>query len=184
MSEFLKSLDDKDFSLALSLLALLIGYVLYHLIARSMVRLASGGHLTQAMAGRLRTLLRLVMLFGSCIVALHLAGAFDHAMTLFAALFTTVAVGFFAMWSVLSNVVCALLILTFRPFQVGDEIEVIEGSAPFPRGKVVDMNLLFVTLEETAEDRSAQLQIPNTLIFQKIVRRLSMREVENQSFYP
>ena len=33
------------------------------------------------------------------------------------------AVAFFAAWSVLSNIFCALLILTTRPFRLGDKVE-------------------------------------------------------------
>jgi small-conductance mechanosensitive channel len=38
------------------------------------------------------------------------------------------AIAFFAAWSVLSNTFCALLLLTTRPFRVGDYIEVLESG--------------------------------------------------------
>lgn len=76
-----------------------------------------------------------------------------------------VAIGFVAVWSVLSNVLCTFMILLYRPFEVGDEIEVAgEGVG----GKVAALNFLYTTLH-TAD--GALLQIPNNLFFQKVVKR-------------
>lgn len=84
------------------------------------------------------------------------------------------AVAFFAAWSVLSNLFCALLIFTVGPFRLGDYIEVLDtAEKPGAKGRVVDINLLYTTLEDfhgTAEV-PILLQIPNALIFQRVVRR-------------
>ena len=84
------------------------------------------------------------------------------------------AVAFFAAWSVLSNLFCAFLIFTVGPFRVGDQIELMDTSTdkPGPRGQVVDINLLYTTLEDdSVATGGALLQIPNSLIFQRVVRR-------------
>lgn len=83
------------------------------------------------------------------------------------------AVAFFAAWSVLSNIFCAFLIFTARPFRLGDYIEVLDSAdKPGAKGEVVDISLLYVTLLDSAEDHhGALLQIPNALVFQRIVRR-------------
>jgi small-conductance mechanosensitive channel len=93
------------------------------------------------------------------------------ALTGFAAV---AAVAFFAIWSVLSNLFCALLIFTVGPFRIGDRVELIDSAdKPGVTGRVVAINLLYTTLEETLEDGSPGplLQIPNSLFFQKAVRR-------------
>ncbi|MDG6404504.1 hypothetical protein QCD79_31475, partial [Pseudomonas quasicaspiana] len=36
------------------------------------------------------------------------------------------AVAFFAMWSVLSNLLCAVLIYTIGPFRIGDVVEFVD----------------------------------------------------------
>ncbi|HLT45242.1 MAG TPA: mechanosensitive ion channel family protein, partial [Luteimonas sp.] len=52
---------------------------------------------------------------------------------------TVAAVAFFALWSVLTNVFCALLILVTRPFRLLDHIELVDsGDKPGLRGRVVD----------------------------------------------
>lgn len=88
--------------------------------------------------------------------------------------FATVgAVAFFAAWSVLSNLFCAFLILTSRPFVVGDHIELLDSAEkPGALGKVVDINLLYTTLTDSTESNAGALvQIPNALIFQRVLRR-------------
>lgn len=81
------------------------------------------------------------------------------------------AVAFFAAWSVLSNLFCALLIMVAQPFRLGDDVEVLDSAEkPGAKGRVVDINLLYTTLQESEAPRRL-LQIPNALIFQRVVRR-------------
>ena len=86
---------------------------------------------------------------------------------------TVAAVAFFALWSVLTNVFCALLILITRPFRLLDHIELVEsGDKPGLRGRVIDMNLVYVTLEETHPGGGESvLRVPNSLFFQRATRR-------------
>jgi small-conductance mechanosensitive channel len=70
--------------------------------------------------------------------------------------FATVgAVAFFAAWSVLSNLFCAFLIFTVGPFRLGDTIELLDtAEKPGAKG-VVDINLLYTTLEDATRGRPA-----------------------------
>jgi small-conductance mechanosensitive channel len=92
------------------------------------------------------------------------------------------AIAFFAAWSVLSNTFCALLLLTTRPFRVGDYIEVLEsGEKPGLRGTVTAIQLIYTTLSENEPGpANSVLQVPNSLFFQRVVRRTSAPP-ENQS---
>jgi len=84
-----------------------------------------------------------------------------------------IAVGFIAMWSVLSNLLCALLLVIFAPFRIGDEIEIIEATGGSGlRGKVVDLNILYTTLQEVTEAgvHNGVTHVPNNIFFQKTVR--------------
>ena len=93
--------------------------------------------------------------------------------TAFTGFAAVAAVAFFAAWSVLSNLFCAILIFTARPLRLGDHVELLDSAEkPGARGEVVDINLLYVTLEDaTASQPGVLLQIPNSLIFQKVMRR-------------
>jgi small-conductance mechanosensitive channel len=93
--------------------------------------------------------------------------------TAFTGFSAVAAVAFFAAWSVLSNIFCAILIFTTRPFRLGDHVEILDtAEKPGAKGEVVDISLLYVTLLDSTEGHSgALLQIPNALIFQRVVRR-------------
>ncbi|MGO1540159.1 MAG: mechanosensitive ion channel domain-containing protein [Luteimonas sp.] len=93
--------------------------------------------------------------------------------TAFTGFAAVAAIAFFAAWSVLSNIFCAILLLITRPFRLYDHIEVLDGNEGRGLGgQVVDMNLISVTLRETrADGGQASLRVPNSLFFQRIVRR-------------
>lgn len=117
---------------------------------------------------------RIVVTIVTGIIALRLFGINSETVfATFSALILVIAVGFFAVWSVLSNLLCAVLLLLYGPFRIGDEIELLEPGKEFwIRGKVIDINMFFVTLVEAHKDGSESInRIPNNLIMQKVVRR-------------
>ena len=77
-----------------------------------------------------------------------------------------VAIGFVAMWSILSHMLASILIVIFRPFEVGDRVEIIGDDSVI--GEVTDLNPVYTTLR--AED-GGTLQVPNNLFFQKALKR-------------
>ena len=94
--------------------------------------------------------------------------------TAFTGFAAVAAVAFFAAWSVLSNIFCTMLILTTRPFRLYDHVELLEnGEKPGLRGQVVDINLIYTTLRESEDSDGAgtSLQVPNSLFFQRALRR-------------
>jgi small-conductance mechanosensitive channel len=76
-----------------------------------------------------------------------------------------VAIGFVAVWSLLSNTSSTVLLVLMRPFQVGDDIELPSENV---RGRVIDLNFFFTTLVDHA---GHHWRVPNNLFFQKVVRR-------------
>jgi small-conductance mechanosensitive channel len=92
--------------------------------------------------------------------------------TAFTGFAAVAAVAFFAAWSVLSNIFCTLLIFTARPFRLHDHVELLEnGEKPGLKGQVVDINLIYTTLREGTGGERQELQVPNSLFFQRVVRR-------------
>ena len=71
--------------------------------------------------------------------------------------FTAVAaVAFFAIWSVLSNMFCAVLIFSLGPFRLGDVVEVVESAdKPGVKGRVVAINLFYTTLQDSVKAPTA-----------------------------
>lgn len=71
-----------------------------------------------------------------------------------------VAIGFFATWSILSNIIAGILIFTTNPFRVG---AIVKLPDPEVEATVKDIGLLFTQLE----DDEGVWSIPNSIFFQK-----------------
>ena len=122
----------------------------------------------------LKGFLRWTLMMAALMMVLERLGVSATVLwTAFTGFATVGAVAFFAAWSVLSNLFCAFLIFTARPFRLGDGIELLDAAdKPGPRGRVVDINLLYTTLEDgDSATEGTLLQIPNALIFQRVLRR-------------
>ena len=105
------------------------------------------------------------LVIGVLIVGGLLALGVDLHSTLVPAL-SLVAIGFVAMWSILSHMLASILIVIFRPFEVGDRVQIIGDDPVF--GEVLDLNPVYTTLRT---DEGGTLQVPNNLFFQKALKR-------------
>ena len=156
------------------LLILLAAWLLQHLLRRLVRRAGAHYQLPTDMLMLFNGVLRWAILLGTTLLVLERMGVSATVLwTAFTSFATVGAVAFFAAWSVLSNLFCALLIFAVGPFRVGDVIEVLDtADKEGARGRVTDINLLYTTLEDIAPGTAGTLlQIPNTLIFQRMVRR-------------
>ena len=77
---------------------------------------------------------------------------------------TIVGVGFLATWTMISNITASFFIAFWRPFRLGDTIEMLPENLS---GRVIDINLMFIVVRENG---GAVIQIPNNLFFQKMFR--------------
>ena len=156
-------------------LILLAAWALQRLLRRIVRRASEHYQRPQHLLAPLNRLIRTLIYVGVLLLVLERVGVSATVLwTAFTGFATVGAVAFFAAWSVLSNLFCALLIAMARPFRIGDYIEVLDtAEKPGAKGRVVDINLLYTTLEDhtAAAGHTAWLQIPNALIFQRVVRR-------------
>ncbi|WP_407294704.1 mechanosensitive ion channel domain-containing protein [Stutzerimonas zhaodongensis] len=156
------------------LLILLVAFVLQRLVVRGLSRLGSRYPLPSELLLPLRAGIRWLIIGGALIMVLERFGVSATVLwTAFSGFVAVAAVAFFAMWSVLSNLLCAALIMTVGPFRLGDVVELVESfDKPIVKGRVTDINLLYTILEETAEDgASVVVHVPNSFFFQKVLRR-------------
>ncbi|WP_313075502.1 mechanosensitive ion channel family protein [Melaminivora sp.] len=149
--------------------------VLLHRLLQRIFRRASDRYqFPHELLKPVRAVVRWLVISGAVLLVLERLGVSASVLwTAFTGFATVGAVAFFAAWSVLSNLFCALLIVSVGPFRVGDHIEILDsGDKPGALGRVVDINLLYTTLEDaTAPEPGTLLQIPNSMIFQRVVRR-------------
>jgi small-conductance mechanosensitive channel len=159
--------------LGLQIVLIVVGaWVLRALVRRLIRRLGMRYSLPAELVMGARRGFGFVIYAGALLLVLDRFGVSGTVLwTAFTGFAAVAAVAFFAAWSVLSNIFCSLLIFTTRPFRLHDHIELLEnGEKPGLKGEVVDINLIYTTLHETGE-RITELQVPNSLFFQRVVRR-------------
>jgi len=101
----------------------------------------------------------------TALLVLNLWGVSVSGMwTLLASAVAVIGVGFLAVWTMVSNVTASFFISLWRPFRLGQTVEILPEAL---KGRVIDRNLMFTMLRD--EDGNL-LQVPNNLFFQKMFR--------------
>ena len=109
-----------------------------------------------------------VFLFIGLVVAetitwgVHISGLYVFITSFFA----MVAIGFFAVWSVLSNITSSVLIFFLFPYKIGDYIQVIGDDI---KGTITDITLFHLIVESVD---TGVVTIPNNVVIQKSIRIL------------
>ena len=158
------------------LLVLAVAWLLQRLVRAIVRRLVANRGLPLEMATVMRRVSATLISCAAVLLVLERMGVSGTVLwTAFTGFAAVGAVAFFAAWSVLSNIFCTVLIFSTRPFRLQDHIELLEnGEKPGLKGRVVDINLIYTTLLEVgadASDEGSVLQVPNSLFFQRTVRR-------------
>src|SRR3954470_21988233 len=135
--------------------------------ARDVGRAASPAlfrRLEPATAGTVSFLIRLMLLGMAVLVALRIAGLEPRALAVGGA-FTAVVLGLAAQ-NTLGNVLAGILLLSARPFKVGDRVRFQAGGlAGQVEGVVMSLGLLYVTLAR-GEDT---IMVPNNVAMSSAV---------------
>lgn len=155
------------------LLILLVGYMAQRLVGRFLTRLGERYPLPPELLVPVRGVLRWLIMGSAFVIVLGRLGVSATVLwTALSGFVAVAAVAFFAMWSVLSNLLCAVMIFTIGPFRIGDVVELVDTlDKPGVKGRVTAINLMFTTLIEPPEAGGALVQVPNSQFFQKSVRR-------------
>jgi len=140
---------------------LVVALLLSQAIKRLVNLLRDHKHVSALIATRLHAVRRWLITLMTMLVVMEALGIFRGTWALVSTVLAALALGFVASWSVLSNATAAVLILIFRPFRVGDEVEMLEITNGFPLGgRVLDMNLLYTTLAELEPAEPAERTEP------------------------
>lgn len=78
-----------------------------------------------------------------------------------------VAIGFFAVWSILSNIFAGIVLFFSQTLRIHDTIEIMPDAVA---GEIKDINLFFVIL---TDNEGNLINIPNNVIFQKMIKKQS-----------
>lgn len=109
------------------LLILVAGYMARRAGGRFLTRLGERYPLPPELLLPLRGGLRWFIMGSAFVIVLGQLGVSATVLwTALSGFVAVAAVAFFAMWSVLSNLLCAVLIYTIGPFRIGDVVELVD----------------------------------------------------------
>lgn len=91
-------------------------------------------------------------------------GLKQHEIAVFVgSILTALGIGFFAQWSLLSNITSSIILFFNHPIKLGDTIKVLDKES-LVEGEVTDLTYFFVYLKTKEGDL---ITIPNSLLLQK-----------------
>jgi small-conductance mechanosensitive channel len=143
-----------------ALLLTVLVTIAYCLAVRGISLLRARKIVSEGIGLLLVRLLRYTALIAGAVLVLQCFGLLQNVWTLLCTVLALVALGFVAVWSILSNLLCSVILMIAGPFQVGDRIKLPSHDL---EGKVVNFNLLYTTLR--GQDDTL-IQIPNNIFFQ------------------
>jgi len=152
-------------SAANAFIIILVALVFYIIVMRGIKVAAERKSLSGPVILIIRMLLRWTVFSFVLLFVLETFGVLHNVWAALLAVLAMVAVGFVAVWSVLSNALCTMLILVYKPFRIGEQITIPADSLS---GTVINLNLMFTILRA---DNGDMIQIPNNTFFQKSIRR-------------
>lgn len=150
-----------------ALIAVTVVMLTYAFLARGLKLMQRRQQVSSSLVVLLQRGLRWLAVVVAVLLALQTLGIVENAWAATSAVLGLIAVGFIAVWSVLSNGLCAVLLILNRLFELGDEIE-IPAEAGNIKGRVVNFTMLHTTLEDSD---GVLIEVPNNLFFQKPVKR-------------
>lgn len=144
---------------------IVLGPIIQWVLKISIHRIAEGNQLKASRARLVSKIIRTTWLMFVGLVLISIWGLDVKNVWLFVTgIAGMVAIGFFAIWSLLSNIVAGFFLFLFHPFRIDDEILILPEGI---QGIVVDITTAFVVLR--AEDGS-HIHVPNNLCFQKFIK--------------
>lgn len=188
LPEYILMLKSFARELGAGVMVVLAAFLISRVLRRVISTLRESRSLSNNMAQRLQTFRQRVMVVVTLLVLMQVAGVFDNAWAFISTALLTVALGFVAAWSILSNATSALLVLILRPFRIGDTVELMDPTGAPMGGQVIDMNLMFTTLtqppvEGDIDDRPVVLNVPNNLFFQRALRTRSRHSPDSRAAF-
>lgn len=142
---------------------LICAVCLYILAARLLKKLGQNTHLEASLVVTLRIVMRWLFVIITAAAVMQAWNVLDQVWAAATAIVTLVAIGFVAVWSVLSNVLCSIILLAARPFRIGQRIALPPDDL---EGRVTEVTLLHTVL---VTDSGDTLKVPNNLFFQRVL---------------
>ena len=157
------------------LFALLV--VLNFIMRKSSSRIAKKFHLGLE---RRKITLKIITVLLSIIGIISLTGIWGldqkELFVFFTSTVTVLGVGFFATWSILSNITSGILLFFNHPLHIGDNIKILDKEMQV-EGTLKDISLFFMHIETIDGE---MITIPNSVVTQKVIS-ISQNKVSKEA---
>lgn len=124
---------------------------------------------TQIQRGRRKIIIKAVYLLITMTTLVLLAAIWGLEQNEIAVFVTTIltvlGIGFFAQWSLLSNITAGVILFFNHPMKIGDTIKIFDKDFPI-QGEITDLTYFFVYIKNNVDEI---VTIPNTLLLQKSI---------------
>jgi len=147
-----------------ALIAIVIGIVAERILASLVSRFGKKRDIDPSHTHLIMFIVRWLIIIVIVIVVAGILGIGVQSIWIsLAAFIAMMAVGFFAAWSILSNLLAFLIIMVVRPFRIGDKVAVMPENIA---GEITDINLLYHRLKTEEDD---EILVPNVTYITKFV---------------
>ena len=147
-----------------ALIAIVIGIVVERILAALVSRFGKKRGIDPSHAHMIMFIVRWLIIIVLVIVVAGIFGIGVQSIWIsLAAFIAMMAVGFFAAWSILSNLLAFLIIMVVRPFRIGDKVAVMPENIA---GEIIDINLLYHRLKTEEDD---EILVPNVTFITKFI---------------
>lgn len=100
--------------------------------------------------------------------------AFEDLSSVLLSVFAVIGIGFFAQWSILSNITSGVIMFFIFPYKIGDYIKIHDKEHDF-QGTIEDIKTFHLILKT---NKGEHITYPNSLVLQKGVSVFKPDEIE------
>lgn len=149
----------------LSGIIIILGMIIYKIIKKTIKSRIIKSHIRKQDGFLIVKMTKSITIIGCILTFIFIwEGNIQNFWIGITSIFGIVAIGFFAVWSILSNIVSGIVIILLKSIRIGDQIEVMgEGI----QGRIENVTLFHVVLIDKKKNNIA---IPNNLFIQKIIK--------------
>ncbi|MCH3882067.1 MULTISPECIES: mechanosensitive ion channel domain-containing protein [Tenacibaculum] len=94
---------------------------------------------------------------------------FKEVIVFASSILAVLGVGFFAQWSILSNITAGVLLFFYHPMRIGNTIKILDKDYDFT-GEIKNITSFYVVLH--IHEGNREITIPNTIILYKSIELL------------
>lgn len=169
----METLEKYDVQILETAIALAVLLLINFVVRKSSQRVARKLHLEYERGKITIKIVNLLLILVGFVTISGIWGVDQKELFLFlTSVLTVLGVGFFASWSILSNITSGLLLYFNHPLHIGDYIKILDKELPV-EGTIKDISMFFMHIET---NEGEYITIPNSIIMQKTI---SWKEMAN-----